>query len=242
MLTNINERKIPDKILAQGIIILHLIIVLVLILLAYFFLKDEFFTLKSYIKDFKNGKTLSFIGLFFIVTIISIIIHELIHGYFFAKYNRSGWKTVKFGFNKEMLAPYATCQEPVKVKQFRIIVIMPTIILGIIPLLISLFINHNLLLFFYAVFMILSGIGDILVLWVVRKLDTNQYIIDHPRALGYFLINNYQVNELPEILEQINLPKQKTKEKEKSNSKKLVWIFIIIFITVFIIKLVMKKL
>ena len=241
MKTKIVEKKISGKTLSQGIIVFHFIIVTVLFFLFYFFFKEKTGNILSHLKVIKPGTVLIYIGLFLAITIVSVIIHELIHGYFFAKFNHSGWKTVRFGFNKELLAPYATCQEPVKIKHFRIIAAMPTIILGIIPLLISLYVN-NFLLFFYAAFMIVSGIGDILVLWVVRKLNANQFIIDHPRALGYFLVNNYQVGELPAIQEQINLSMKKTQEKEKSNSKKLLWIFIIIFLTVFIVKLTMKKL
>ncbi len=240
-MTTIIEKKISNKTLTQGILILHLIIILFILLIGYIIFRNDFFYFKNHFRNYLMSTKLLYIGAFFTILLISIVIHELIHGYFFARYNHSGWKSVKFGFNIKMLAPYATCQEPVKVKHFRIIVAMPTIILGIIPLLISLSIYHNLLLFFYAAFMILSGIGDILVLWVVRKLDANQYIIDHPRTLGYFLINNYQVDELPEIQKQIHKPEHQSKKEKKSNSKKLLWIFIITFLFVFIIKLIMKR-
>lgn len=240
MTTKIIENKIPNKTLSQGMIVFHLIIVTLLFILAYLFLKDDFLTIKLYIKDIKKGKLL-FIGLFFIVTIISIVAHELIHGYFFAKYNHSGWKTVKFGFNKELLSPYATCQEPVKVKHFRIIAIMPTIILGIIPLLISLLLNHNLLLFFYASFMIISGIGDMLVLWFIRKLDANHFIIDHPDALGYFTIHNYHADNLPKIQKFFKSLNIKQQTIEKSGTKKLLIIFFISVLTVFVIKEIMRR-
>jgi len=224
--------------LSQGLILLHLLTIVLLALIAYLVFKSDLLFIKSHARDIPKSLFFSYLALFFVIMVGSIVLHELIHGYFFSIYNHSGWKAVKFGFNKELMSPYATCQEPVKVKQFRIIVAMPTLILGIIPLLISLF-YHNLVIFFFSAIMIVSGIGDMLVLWAIRKLNSKQYLIDHPGALGYFLVNNYEIYELPEIKEYIQLVGvQKQKQTKKSNNKK---IFFIIFITSMLISIIAKK-
>ena len=238
MKTEIIEKKVPNKTLSQGLILLHFLTIVLLALIAYLVFKKDFVGINPYIKNLPKGVFLLYSTLFILMLILSVVVHELIHGYFFAIYNHSGWKAVKFGFNKELMSPYATCQEPVKVKQFRIIVAMPTLILGIIPLLISLF-YHNLVIFFFSAIMIVSGTGDILVLWVIRKLSANRYLIDHPGALGYFLVNNYEIYELPEIKEYIQLVGvQKQTQTKKSNNTK---IFFIIFITSMLISIIAKK-
>ncbi len=85
-------------------------------------------------------------------TIIGIIIHELIHGIFFAMYARKGFKSVKFGILWKMLTPYCHCKEPLKIRHYIIALLAPFIILGIIPGIISLFTGNLILLLFGIVF------------------------------------------------------------------------------------------
>jgi len=239
MKSNLIEFKVSDNAMNKGILILHIIISFLLFLIIFLFFKDDF-------TDFiRNNKALSIhtkmskLVLFIISVLVAVIFHELIHGYFFSKYNLSGWEKVKFGFNTKLLAPYATCQEPVKVKHFIVILLMPTIILGIIPLLIFLFINHNFFIFLFAAIMIIGGIGDFLITYYMLKLKPNQYVIDHPTSLGYFMVENYQKNETDLIIDKINSIKQenlKLSKKKKSNSIYLFLVFILGVISMLLLK------
>lgn len=127
-------------------------------------------------------KALFPIGLFF----LGIVIHELIHGIFFAKYAESGFKSVKFGVMWKTLTPYAHCKEPLKIKQYTIALLAPLIIVGIIPAIVGIIIGSGLLLFFG---IILSGgaAGDLMIYNLIKKENPEDYVQDHPSEAGCWI-------------------------------------------------------
>ena len=48
----------------------------------------------------------------FILVIVGIVVHELIHGITWACYAKSGWKSISFGVMWKLLTPYCHCDEP----------------------------------------------------------------------------------------------------------------------------------
>ncbi len=127
-------------------------------------------------------KALLPIGLFF----LGIVIHELIHGIFFAKYAESGFKSVKFGVLWKTLTPYAHCKEPLKIKQYTYALLAPLIIVGIIPAILGIIIGSGLLLFFG---IILSGgaAGDLMIYNLIKKENPEDYVQDHPSEAGCWI-------------------------------------------------------
>lgn len=120
-----------------------------------------------------------------IIYIILIVIHELIHGFFFAIYAKGGFKTVRFGVNWKAMIPYCSCNEVLKVQQYRIVALMPTVFLGFIPLVIG-FIIGDINTIAISTFMVIGGIGDFLMLWMLRKFKKDTMVMDHPSKMGFF--------------------------------------------------------
>ena len=120
-----------------------------------------------------------------IVYIILIVIHELIHGFFFGIYVNGGFKTVRFGVYWKAMTPYCSCNEPIKVQQYRIVALMPTVILGFIPLIVG-FIIGEINTIAISTFMVISGGGDFLMIWMLRKFKKDTMVIDHPAKMGFF--------------------------------------------------------
>ena len=238
MKTFITEHKIPKNKIGTVILLLQFVLIVLLLVGMKVFLKDS---LRAFVESIKqnNLKTnLIYLAVFTLIYIAAIVVHELIHGFFFARYNISGWKGVKFGIIPKMMAAYATTQEPLEVRQFRIVILMPTLLLGIIPLIIA-FITGNFYIFMFAFFMILGGTGDFAVLWFIRKLNSRQLIIDHPKTLGYFSVENFHPDELIEIQQKI---KELTEdEKPKKMSKKDYLIIIGSFLIGIIFALIFKQ-
>ena len=115
-----------------------------------------------------------------------IIVHELIHGFFFAKYAQNGFKSVKFGILMKMLTPYCHCKEPLQIKHYIIALLAPLLILGIIPSIISLFIgNIDVLLF--GIFFSGAAAGDIMIYHLIKKENPEDYVQNHPSEACYFL-------------------------------------------------------
>lgn len=103
-----------------------------------------------------------------LIFIAGVIIHELIHAIFFAFYAQNGFKSIKIGAVLKKGYAYCDCREIMHSNQFIVGLIMPMIILGIVPSIISIFIGSTGLLIFGIIFTG-AGSGDILILSKIFK-------------------------------------------------------------------------
>ncbi len=115
-----------------------------------------------------------------------IAVHELIHGLTWAHYAPGGWKAVEFGFIREYLTPYCTCSEPLTRGQYVLGALMPTLVLGVLPALIGIFLGSAAV-FAVGILLIFGGGGDLalvgkLLCWRSPSSDTRY--IDHPYQCG----------------------------------------------------------
>ena len=118
-----------------------------------------------------------------IVILAGVVLHELIHGVAMAAFAQKGWKSVSFGFNVQALAPYAHCKEPLSPNAYRLTLVMPGILLGDIPVIISWF-TGNIVFLFFGILFTLSAAGDIIVFWLSRDI-TDGMLQDHPEKIGF---------------------------------------------------------
>ena len=115
-----------------------------------------------------------------------IILHELIHGIFFAVYAKKGIRSVRFGIMWKALAPYAHCTEPLKIKQYIIALLAPLILVGIIPAITGIIIGSFLLTAF-GIILSAGAAGDLMIYNLIRKENPEDYVQDHPIEAGYFI-------------------------------------------------------
>lgn len=143
--------------------------------------------------DFKqlfSNYSFGFIGSFavavYLILIAGIILHELIHGIVWSRYAKQGFKSIKFGVLWSLLTPYCHCKEPLKVKHYIYGAIMPALILGLLPTILSIAIG-NIALFLFGVFFIMAAAGDILTINLLRKEDMDSLVQDHPSEAGCYI-------------------------------------------------------
>ena len=96
----------------------------------------------------------------FILVIVGIVVHELIHGLTWACYAKSGWKSISFGVMWKLLTPYCHCDEPMHIPGYMMGAMMPCIVLGVIPAIAALFIG-SLPMLAWGIFFIAAAAGDI---------------------------------------------------------------------------------
>ena len=123
---------------------------------------------------------------FFFAYIIGIVIHELVHGIFFAKYATKGFKSVKFGVLWKMLTPYAHCKEPLQIKHYIIALLAPLVLVGILPAILGIVLGNPGLLLFGIIFSG-SAAGDIMIYNLIKKENPEDYVQDHPSEAGYYI-------------------------------------------------------
>lgn len=123
---------------------------------------------------------------FFIILMILFVIHELIHGLTWGIFADDHFNNIEFGFIKEMLTPYCTCSVPLKKGQYILGTLMPLIVLGMIPAVISVCIGSLMLLMIGFVMIIAAG-GDILIAVKLLRYHSaarEVLIYDHPTKAG----------------------------------------------------------
>jgi hypothetical protein len=134
-------------------------------------------------QTFEVGRK-EFMQYFVYVFLLGIILHELLHGITWAIFTKKRFKSIKFGING--LTPYCHCKEPLKVKHYRLGGAMPLIVMGIIPGTVGLFFGNGLLLSLGIFFSWTAG-GDIISLFMLRKITKNTMVSDHPEKMGFYI-------------------------------------------------------
>ena len=123
------------------------------------------------------------------MTLLLFIPHELIHGITWMIVSKCGWSDIKFGVMwKKFCTPYCHCKIPMTVSQYRLALLMPLFVLGVLPSLLSL-VFGSVLLLFYGIVGIVSAVGDIMMAWLLRKENGFARIYDHPSAAAFFLFD-----------------------------------------------------
>ncbi|MDO9576523.1 MAG: DUF3267 domain-containing protein [Candidatus Cloacimonadales bacterium] len=117
------------------------------------------------------------------VFIVLAYLHEAIHWLAFSIFGKVDSKHCRLGFQWKTLTPYAHCSVPLKASVYRISLILPALLLGIIPSIVAIIFGFSWLLVYGIVFTITGG-GDFIILWLIRKVEKNQLLQDHHTRCG----------------------------------------------------------
>jgi hypothetical protein len=121
-----------------------------------------------------------------ILLVISILLHEIIHGIAWAYFGKKSIKKIKYGISLKTLTPYAHCMEPMNIRGYRLGAIMPGIIMGLVPSIIGL-ITGVASIMLYGLFFTAAAGGDFLIIWLLRKENKNVMVKDHPSRAGCYV-------------------------------------------------------
>lgn len=137
---------------------------------------------KSLITGFKGINILWFV----IAMLVGIVVHEGIHGLFLGYFAPSRYKSISFGVHWKMLTPYCHCNEAMQARHYRIGLMMPLVLLGLLPFVVAMFIGHTGLFLFSIIFTLAAG-GDMLIYWLMRKIESTTIVKDHPHKIGFYI-------------------------------------------------------
>ena len=125
-----------------------------------------------------------------VVMLVLVVVHELIHGAVWGLFAKDHYKSIEFGIIAKALMPYCTCLEPITKVQYMLGSMMPGVLLGIIPLIIS-FINGSTTLMLIGSALTLAAGGDMTVLvdLLKHKSDKKEMLcVDHPTEVGLIVL------------------------------------------------------
>ncbi len=111
-------------------------------------------------------------------------VHELLHALAAIIFGKAKRKDIRFGIIWKALTPYTHCTLPMTPAQYRAVLFLPNIILGVLPYILSLVIGSTLM-YWYASLMLLGGLGDLFIFFHTIRLPADALIKDHPHKIGF---------------------------------------------------------
>ena len=119
--------------------------------------------------------------LFCIGIFAGVAVHELIHGFTWMWATRSGFSHLRFGLLQGGV--YCHIDVPMSKRKYVVGALMPLLLLGVVPFFLSFAINSLWLMLFGAIF-IGCAMGDVLIVWAIRKESPDTLVYDHPSDPG----------------------------------------------------------
>jgi len=116
------------------------------------------------------------------LVLLSVPVHELLHGIAGALFCRAHWKSVRFGVERRSLTPYCSCTEALKAPQYAAVCLLPFLVLGLLLFAVGTA-RCSLMLLFLSVYNMLAAGGDLLVASMVPPL-ADALVLDHPAEVG----------------------------------------------------------
>ena len=174
-----------------------------------------------------------------IIVIVGVIAHESIHaigGIVFGKCKKTD---IKFGVKLKEGVFYCHIDKELTVKAYRIMLILPVIITGIIPYIFSVMFGSVMLVAVFSI-LIAGGAGDTIMFLDLLKKDKNSLVIDHPDFVAYYLL--YDENNIPSDFVEATEENEKAmleenaqrhaQKQSKSNGIKLILIVLFLVLIV----------
>ncbi len=105
-----------------------------------------------------------------------------------AIFARESLRAFKIGFQMKTLTPYAHCRKPLPARVYRLGAFTPGLVLGLLPSFLGIATGNGWFLWFGLLFTFAAG-GDMLILWIIRRVPSAQWIEDHPSRAGCYVID-----------------------------------------------------
>jgi len=114
-------------------------------------------------------------------------LHEVIHLFSYHLVGRVPMSELKIGFQLKTITPYAHCRSAMPVSAYRAAALMPGILLGIVPGIIFLILGNSYYFLLSIIFTISAG-GDLLLIWMLRRIPSTNQVQDHPQKAGCIVL------------------------------------------------------
>jgi hypothetical protein len=116
-------------------------------------------------------------------------VHEALHALGFVVFGRATKGAIRFGFHWKALALYAHSDQPMSASAYRKSIVLPVVALGIVPCGMGLLFGMGGL-YAYGVLMAVAASGDLLILWVIRRVPGSAFVLDHPARPGCYVLDD----------------------------------------------------
>ena len=112
---------------------------------------------------------------------LGVVLHELLHGLGMVWAGGVAWSEVELGLRG--LMPYAHCKVPLAASAYRVSIVLPGVVLGLVPGAVGV-VWGQAWLTVYGALMTIAALGDVVILWLMRSVPGEARVQDHPSAPG----------------------------------------------------------
>lgn len=123
------------------------------------------------------------------VVLTGLFLSEFFYRLTLALFGKFPMSKFWYGFNLSKLMKCGDREIPAGITAYRIALLVPSVILGLFPLVLGLSINDSTVYIFGMIF-VLASVGDISLLWESRYLDSKSDVSEHPTRDGILVVND----------------------------------------------------
>lgn len=127
-----------------------------------------------------------------VAIVVGIVVHELIHGFSWMAVARQSFKHLSFGTMAG--AVYCHIDVPMSKGHYVTGALMPLLLVGIVPTVLAIVFGSVFWLVFGVIF-IVSAIGDIMIVWAIRREPRDVLVYDHPSEGGCVVYRKAQASD-----------------------------------------------
>jgi hypothetical protein len=114
---------------------------------------------------------------------LSIVLHESLHALGFLWFGGVPRSSVRLGFQRRTLTPFAACRAPVTAGAYRKAALLPAAVLGVLPAIAGVIAGSAALALWGWAMLALAG-GDLAAVWAIRRVPSTSMVLDHPSRVG----------------------------------------------------------
>jgi hypothetical protein len=115
--------------------------------------------------------------------LIGVVVHEWLHGIVWAIAAGRPFSSIAFGIQWKTLTPYAHSKEPMKAGPYRAGALAPFVGTAVLPAIYALASGNGAVLAATLFFGAVCG-GDLVILWLLRRVRMDDLVQDHPKRGG----------------------------------------------------------
>ncbi|MBA3874902.1 MAG: DUF3267 domain-containing protein [Anaerolineae bacterium] len=123
----------------------------------------------------------------FVAVVLLVVAHEAVHALGWILFAGIAPKDIRFGIAWKTLSPYAHSMVAMPAGGYRVGVVLPLIVTGILPVVIGTGLNMAWLTIAGAI-LVSGAVGDLFVLQVIKAIPATALVIDHPENAGCYVV------------------------------------------------------
>lgn len=152
-----------------------------------------------------TSKVYTDIILIIAIFIVGLAMHEGLHAVAALLFGKCGREDIKFGVNLMQGMLYCHIEKPITAKSYKIMLLIPAIVTGLIPLIIVTFLGNIFLIIVFCM-LLCGGAADFIMFARLQKLDNSTLIMDHPLAPAFYAL--YDRASIPSDFVEVTLEEE----------------------------------